>query len=159
MTRDAIEHIRACYESHRGELYAYALSLTRSREAAEDAIHSAFRAVLQRPLPRELKPYIFRCVRNAAIDEQRARGRREQYAELFVIDENRNNGHDPDLQRQLADLMQQLSDDERECIHLKTYSGFTFQEIGELRGVPLNTAASWYRRGLEKLREMMQEGQ
>lgn len=157
MTRESIEQVRRFYETHRDELFAYALSLTRSRETAEDAIHSAFRNVLQRPLPRELKPYVYRCVRNAAIDECRARTRLERDAELFVIDDNRHNGHDPALQHQLADLIMQLGDDERESIMLKTYSGMTFQEIADIRGVSINTAASWYRRGIEKLRAMLQE--
>jgi DNA-directed RNA polymerase specialized sigma24 family protein len=28
----------------------------------------------------------------------------------------------------------------------------TYEEIATLRGVPLQTVASWYRRGMEKLR-------
>jgi RNA polymerase sigma-70 factor (ECF subfamily) len=159
MTREPADHVRRFYEAHRDELYAYALSIARTREAAEDAIHTAFHNILQRALPRDLKPYVFRCVRNAAIDELRARGRADQHAELFVIDEERNNGHDPALQHHLAELVLKLSEDERESVLLKMYSGMTFQEIADVRGVSINTAASWYRRGIEKLREMMQEDQ
>ena len=35
---------------------------------------------------------------------------------------------------------------------LKIHQGMTFREIAALRGVSINTAASWYRRGLEKMR-------
>jgi RNA polymerase sigma-70 factor (ECF subfamily) len=105
-----------------------------------------------------LRPYVFRCVRNAAIDEHRVRAREAQYDSPFAIDESRNNGHDPALQHQLADLLLTLSDDERESIMLKIYSGMTFNEIAATRSVSINTAASWYRRGLEKLRALMQGG-
>ena len=51
--------------------------------------------------------------------------------------------------------LNQLSPDERETIVLKTYETFTLQEIADLRGAPLPTVASWYRRGLAKLRTLM----
>ncbi|MCL4693588.1 MAG: sigma-70 family RNA polymerase sigma factor [Candidatus Hydrogenedentes bacterium] len=156
MSEDHVETLRRFYEANRNELYTYALALTRSREAAEDAIHTAFGKMLKTwSLPRELRPYVFRCVRNAAIDEHRARARESLHDSPFAIDESRNNGHDPELQHQLADLLLTLSDDERESIMLKIYSGMTFHEIAATRSVSINTAASWYRRGLEKLRVLM----
>jgi RNA polymerase sigma-70 factor (ECF subfamily) len=156
MGEDHVETLRRFYEANRNELFTYALSLTRSREAAEDAIHTAFGKMLKkRRFPRDLRPYVFRCVRNAAIDEHRVRSREAQHDSPFAIDESRNNGHDPELQHQLADLLLTLSDDERESIMLKIYSDMTFNEIAATRSVSINTAASWYRRGLEKLRDLM----
>ena len=157
MGDDHVETLRRFYEANRNELYAYALAVTRSREAAEDAIHTGFSRMLKkRRLPRELRPYVFRCVRNAAIDEHRARAREARHESPFAVDESRNNGHDPGLQHQLADLLLTLSEDERESIMLKIFSGMTFNEIAATRSVSINTAASWYRRGLEKLRALMQ---
>jgi RNA polymerase sigma-70 factor, ECF subfamily len=57
----------------------------------------------------------------------------------------------------LEPLLQQLSPDEREAIVLRIHGGLTFKEVAELRGVPLPTVASWYRRGLERLRAMLKE--
>lgn len=158
MAESSGERLRANYEANKDELFAYAYAITRSRELAEDAIHNAFGRLLKRTsLPRDLRPYVFRAVRNAAIDELRVRGRECASEPALLIDESRRNGHDPALQVQLVDLMTQLSDDERESIVLKIYSGMTFNEIGALRGVPLHTAASWYRRGIEKLRILMED--
>lgn len=42
-------------------------------------------------------------------------------------------------------------------ILLKAWQGLTFREIGEVRGQPANSAASLYRRGLEKLRALLVE--
>ena len=51
--------------------------------------------------------------------------------------------------------LQMLSPDEHETIVLKIYSDLTFQQIADLRQVPLPTVASWYRRGIDKLRTMV----
>ena len=52
----------------------------------------------------------------------------------------------------LDQAIQQLCDNQREVIVLKTDAQLTFAEIGKLLGVSANTAASRYRYGLKKLR-------
>ncbi|MFA6240444.1 MAG: sigma-70 family RNA polymerase sigma factor [Candidatus Hydrogenedentales bacterium] len=153
-----VEIVRKFYETHRGELFTYALALGRSREAAEDAVQSVFRGVLDRSrLPADLRPYLFRSIRNALIDQHRARVRHEDAVSIFRMDARRNNGHDPALAEEIESLMQQLNESERECIVMKTYSGLTFAEIAAVCGTSQNTVASWYRRGLEKMRSLMKE--
>ena len=66
---------------------------------------------------------------------------------------------DPRLQSEMDDALRRLGADERECIILKVYTGLTFKEIAALRRVSINTAASWYRRGLEKMRAMLDGGE
>jgi len=69
MSKAVSETLRAFYAGHRQQLYTYAVSITRQREAAEDAIQRAFQQLLSRnALPTDLRPYVFRCVRNAALD-------------------------------------------------------------------------------------------
>lgn len=154
MNQTFVEQLRRFYESHRQELYTYSLALTRNREAAEDAIHNAFQGLLRRgSAPAELRPYVFRCVRNAAMDDLRRTTGRE--SELFVAPD----GHavDLNLRAELNTLFAQLSDDERETIVLKVFDAMTFQEIADLRNVSINTTASWYRRGMEKLKTLWME--
>ena len=38
-------------------------------------------------------------------------------------------------------------------VHLKLWDGLTFEQIADALDIPLNTAASRYRYGLDKLRE------
>ena len=155
---DQLDIVRRFYAANRQALYTYALGLTRSREAAEDAVQMAFGKILaRRRLPRDLRPYVFRCTRNAAIDEHRIRKRALPRDSVFNLDQATGNGHDPALQLQLAEQLDRLSADERESIVLKTYSGMTFNEIAQVRKVSINTAASWYRRGLDKLRGFLEE--
>jgi RNA polymerase sigma-70 factor (ECF subfamily) len=158
MRADAIETVRKFYQSHRQELFTYALSLTRSAEAAEDAIHTVFwRLLRRRILPGELRPYVFRAVRNAAIDEIRNNHRTHCGEPLF--EKETEGGRVLESSEQLEEFLARLSDDERECVVLKALNGLTLKEAAAVRGVSINTAASWYRRGLEKLRKAVEDGE
>ena len=156
MQESFVEQLRGFYESRRQELYTYSLALTRNRESAEDAIHTAFQRLLHRgSAPTNLRPYVFRCVRNAAIDDLRRERRREDG--IFDLPSNT----DPALARQLGAELQrllgQLSENERETIVLKVFDGMTLQEIADLRDASINTVGSWYRRGMEKLKVLWME--
>ncbi|RPI76287.1 MAG: sigma-70 family RNA polymerase sigma factor [Desulfobacteraceae bacterium] len=151
-----IEKIRIFYQENKKALYTYALSLTRNRESAEDAMHTAFCKLLNRPmLPISLRPYVFRCVRNAAIDDWR--GREASKEALFDLEAPSMLPEDRALWNQIGELLFELSGDERETIILKALHEFTFQEIATLRRTPIRTVISWYRRGLEKLKNMIGE--
>jgi RNA polymerase sigma-70 factor (ECF subfamily) len=158
MSEAVSEMLRTFYAGHRQQLFTYAVSITRQREAAEDAIHRAFQQLLSRgSLPADLRPYVFRCVRNAALDDlRRDRTRQES---IFAVDGGAEAPTPflapPFSAGEVDAQLQRLSPDERETIVLKIYDALTFQEIAELRDVPLATVASWYRRGLEKLRAQL----
>ena len=62
---------------------------------------------------------------------------------------------DPDeaaFRNELAIALGELPPDQRAVVHLKLWSGLTFEQIAETLEIPLNTAASRYRYGLDKLR-------
>jgi len=63
---------------------------------------------------------------------------------------------DPDEQAfrsALAEALGELPPEQRAVVHLKLWEGLTFEAIAEALQIPLNTAASRYRYGLDKLRE------
>ena len=49
----------------------------------------------------------------------------------------------------------ELPAEQRAVVHLKLWEGLTFEQIAELLDLPLNTAASRYRYGLDKLRQRL----
>ena len=57
----------------------------------------------------------------------------------------------------MEQALQQLPAEQREVVHLKVWEGMTFQEIADVTGEGLNTAASRYRYTLEKLRAILTE--
>jgi RNA polymerase sigma-70 factor (ECF subfamily) len=158
MSSKDIEALRAFYVGTRQQLYTYAVSITGNREAAEDAIHGVFERLLRcEGLPADLRPYVFRSVRNAAYDASRRTKVRtdsifDEAAALEVAEPGSPGASQPG---EFEPLLQRLSPDERETIILKIYDGFTFQQIADLRQVPLPTAASWYRRGLDQLKTIL----
>lgn len=159
-TRNA-KRLREAYELHRQDLYTYALGITRDPAAAEDAVHGAFAKLLNtRRLPNDIRPYVFRMVRNAAIDEKRRVTRDNDAIALLA----KTNGHaiPPEQYARYLEIesaIAQLNDDERETIILKDLTGFTLREIAEIQDTSINTVASWYRRGLEKLRKILGDTQ
>lgn len=158
MKASDLDVLHALYVENRQELYTYALSITGNREAAEDAIQGVFERLLRGDgVPARLRPYVFRSVRNAAYDAwRRGKVRADSIFELAAaIDSAGAESRAPGRTEDLGPLLQQLSSDERESIVLKIYSGLTFQQIAEIRGVSLPTVASWYRRGLERLKILL----
>jgi DNA-directed RNA polymerase specialized sigma24 family protein len=59
---------------------------------------------------------------------------------------------------QVSVLLAGLQETHRDVIYLKHFAGCTFAEIGEIVGVPKFTAASRYRNGVSKLRQLMEVG-
>lgn len=156
MNEEVSRTLRQIYATSRQELYSYAVSITRHRESAEDAIQQAFERLLRRgELPGDLRPYVFRAVRNAALDGLRRSKVRADTLFLAGAEPSGASPWDGHAAQDLEEALQEISTDEREAIVLKTYGSLTFQEIAAIRGVPLPTVASWYRRGLEKLRSAM----
>lgn len=129
--------------------------MTGNRVAAEDAVHPAIQRLVRRPwLPRNLEPYAFRCVRNAAVDAWRANPNPEPEP-LLQTDPT----GDPWLVEQVEAWLQQILPDERESIVLKIFDDLTFREIAQVKRTSINTVAAQFRRGLIKLRSLLQEEQ
>ncbi len=155
MHDDDIDHIQAFYHEHRQALYTYALSLVGCRSTAEDVLHTVFAEILKRKaLPNEIKPYMYRCIRNRSIDALRKRKHHQEYESFIEPDTFPSNA---DTRMIIEEALNTLSHDERETIVMKNFTGLTFEEIANLRSISKNTAASWYRRGLEKMRKLLEE--
>ena len=137
----------------------------RCPELAEDAVHDAFaRLFAMQSRPANLKAYAFRTVRNAAIDTLRRRAavdklKQESWGEYIF---NGRSGAGAPLEAEqtkarLVDAMARLSNEEREVIVMHLYAELRFREMAEILERPQGTVVSWYRRGLEKLRRMLEE--
>jgi RNA polymerase sigma-70 factor (ECF subfamily) len=149
------------YRECRQQLFTCALAITHCPDRAEDAIQEAFcRLFRLEGRPRHLKAYVFRAVRNAAIDQLRRNPPLGEEIDEFVFDPSagpRDAASDAEFSRQVAEALQTLADDERETIVQHLYGQLTFREIAHVRETPLGTVTAWYRRGLEKLRARLEE--
>jgi len=151
-----IDGVRQVYEENREGLFTYAMSLAGKPEEAEDAVQAAFFSLLQRSrLPRQVRPYVYRCVRNAVIDAHRRKKTRRPSAEDPVNSEYAE--RNPVRDRALSQCLSRLSQSESEAIILKVFGGLGFREIASVSGEAVSTVSSRYRRGLQKMRTMLEE--
>jgi RNA polymerase sigma factor (sigma-70 family) len=142
------ETLKQFYETNKQGLFTYALSFTRDASTAEDAVQTAIFCMLKRTrLPRDLRPYVFRAVRNAAIDIKR----KNTVQEGIFIEGNGNVCSPLDVQM-LNQCLEQLTDEQREIVVMKAVIGLTFSEISFLQKESINTVTSRYRRAIDKMR-------
>jgi len=152
--------LEGIYIAYRDQLYVCALAVTRNPSRAEDAVHEAFCRLLgRRPRAVDVKAYVFQCVRNAALDEVRRRSRPDAALQDGLLDLRPKPG-EALIQQEFADrvaqAIQRLSENHREVIIQHLYADLTFAEIAVIQKRPMGTIVSWYRRGLEQLRAVLQ---
>jgi RNA polymerase sigma-70 factor (ECF subfamily) len=146
--------VRQLYEKHGPALLAYASALLRDPSAAEDVLHQVFLNVLRRGLVLDGSPvaYLFRAVRNTALNHIRGQSREVELGDNAVWLES------PDGSKETAMALQsalgQLPAEQREVVVLKMWGQLTFEEAAQIIGIPPNTAASRYRYGIQKLKEL-----
>jgi len=154
-------HLDSLYREHRQQLFTCALAITRCPDRAEDAVQEAFcRLFRLSSAPRNLRAYVFRSVRNAAVDQLRRNPMPDEEVSEFIFDPApgpRDTAADNEFRQQVTEALRSLSEDERETIVEHLYGDLTFREIAEIRDAPLGTITAWYRRGLDKLRARLEE--
>lgn len=149
------------YDTHADALFAFLLNLTRSEADTRDALQELFcrlaaKGELLRGV-RDERGFLLRLAHNQAIDLMRRRDVRGRAHDALAAEslELFAGVSDPDeaaFRGELAQALGELPADQRAVVHLKLWEGLTFERIADVLGVPLNTAASRYRYGLDKLR-------
>ena len=153
---DQLENL---YDQCGDQFYHCALAVTRCPAAAEDAVHNAIRSAFRlTQTPANLRAYLFRSIRNAAIDLIRKESRMEPLSLEMIFEipaEQTNTIHHQEFLEDFTKELSELSADERETIVQHLVAHLSFQEIADVRGRPMGTVTSWYRRGLEKLKQKL----
>jgi RNA polymerase sigma-70 factor, ECF subfamily len=124
---------------------------------AEDVFHTAFvRFWQQRDRVRDPIAFLYQCVRTAAVNWRRERGRREKRERavhsgpLFAMDQDRLAKAETDEAIEKALL--RLSEEQREVVVMRIWGELTFPQIGEVLSISSSTADTRYRSGLKRLR-------
>ena len=152
------------YDEHAQALFAFLLNLTRSEADTHDLLQSIYVKLATRPElldnVHDERGFLLRMAHNLAVDLVRRRNTRTRNDEVFAAEAPTvfapATGADEQVFRErLAEALGGLPVDQRAVVHLKLWEGLTFEAIAELLEVPLNTAASRYRYGLDKLRDRL----
>ena len=128
--------------------------------APEDVVQAAFLKLARAGTPPEsLVPWLYRVVRNGAIDAGRADRRRQKYearaagrAPCWFAPADDPAGLDA---RAATDALQALPPDLREVVVAHLWGGLTFEQIAATAGGSASTAYRRYAAGLDLLRERL----
>ena len=152
------------YDEHAQALFAFLLNFTRHEADTRDLLQEVFIKLANRPEllhgVRDERAFLLRLAHNQAIDLIRRRGTRErQYEQLagetIAVFAPAAEPDEIAFRAALSAALGELPADQRAAVHLKLWEGLTFEQIADLLGIPLNTAASRYRYGLDKLRQRL----
>lgn len=159
-----LEELERLYAAHAAALHAYLLNLLRDEADARDAFQAVFQQLQARPDlagARDERGFLLRLAHSRAIDALRRQGVRRKAEEMAGQESSLNPfapAADPDeglFRQRLSDALAGLPPEQRAVIHLKLWEGMTFDRIAALLDIPLNTAASRYRYGVDKLRGLL----
>ena len=142
---------------HSPKLLLFARTQTRSEADAEDVLQDAIVEAARKShgAPPDL-PLVYATLRRRAVDLARSTDRRtareEAASEITEICWFDDRIEQQETARLIDRAMKRMPEKFREVVMLKIWSELTFAQIAETLDIPLNTAASRYRYGLESLR-------
>lgn len=138
-----------------GDLFAYAFSITRSREDAEDAVHNAvvkaFGSLDKLRSKQKFKPWLFRILRNECLLLLR-QNKRSAYLSEDIPAESK----DEELRLDVGSAVGSLSSELRETVVLYYKLGYTTGETARILGIPRGTVMSRLARARALLKERLE---
>jgi RNA polymerase sigma-70 factor (ECF subfamily) len=163
--RDAFEKI---YDRYGDLVYSTALRVLRDPHLAQDISQEIFIRLWRKPESYVVErgrflTWLISVTRNRAVDEVRARGRRQRHETASPEEQERElpagTANDPALNAQLAEqrrivraALAEIPPEQRQVIELAFFGGFTQQEIADRLAQPLGTVKTRIRLGMQKLR-------
>lgn len=148
--------LSALVDRHAARLVLYARQIC---SEPEDVVQEAFLELIEQPeRPENLAAWLFRVVRNRALDRARTAARRRRKHDEILSGRAAwlTSTVDSQLDAEtVTKLLGELAVDLREIITARIWGELSFEEIGELIGTSSSTAHRRYVEGLELLREKL----
>ncbi len=163
LRRDDPAACELLWDRYAADLLAFLQAALCSRQDAEDVLQTVFLRMVRKrrhlAAARCLDAYVYQIGRNEATSFLRRRKHQQHRGsdvQSWLVA-----AEPPDTSHEDAEVLQaaltRLPPVQREIVILKVYKNKTFREIAEVLDLPLNTVASRYRYGLEKLRAWLKE--
>lgn len=162
-TSEASQNFHAELVALLPRLRRFARNLTRNPHDADDVVQIAVERAITRAhqWQREarLDSWMFKIIRNAWIDEVRARGRRDK---LFVGAEAGEKVGSETLEHEttlmsVQTAMLQLPEEQRMAVSLVLVEGLPYKEAADVLDIPIGTLTSRLARGRDALQAMLGE--
>lgn len=156
------------YQATAAKLYAVALRILRSKEAAEDVLQDSYFKVWERARDFDASiaapgTWMAAIVRNRALDEIRRRAARPQ-ADVAALDDLESGDEDPvealgrreDIVRLLR-CLEGLEPDKRQMVRLAYLDGMSREALAKRFARPEGTIKTWLHRSLARLKECLDQ--
>jgi RNA polymerase sigma factor (sigma-70 family) len=154
--------LASLYEKHAQGLLAYLCGKLRDPALAEDVLHDTFAAYFRQSARHKIHTpvaYLYKSARRLALNAMRDRD--AQNTALAQMSASSafaaQPGVNPLLASALREALQNLPDEQRDVLILRTYGGLTFQEIADSLEVPLSTVFKQHARAIERIREVLDD--
>jgi RNA polymerase sigma-70 factor (ECF subfamily) len=149
------EELGRLYRDHAPALRLYARQYG---EGAEDLVQEAFvKLAQQSPPPEQILAWLYRVVRNGALQAHRGEARRRQRESRASASEQWFARVEEQLDaREAVARLADLALEQREAIVARLWCGLTFEQIASLTGCSLATAQRRYLAGLAALKERLE---
>ncbi len=154
------------YDHYSGALFGIIHSILADQQAAEDVLQQVFLNIWKKiglydASKGRLFTWTLNIARNAAIDELRSRGYKDQKRNVSIPDEGENGMVVAAVQQQTRDvglrkILTRLKQEWRQLIELSYFEGYTHEEISRMLGLPLGTVKTRIRNALIELKTLLQ---
>ena len=162
INNDSFAEAEAIITAELQSLYRYACYRLGEREAAQDVIQELYLKLHKRELGevKNVRCYLYRALSNCCTQQLRER-RKVEYVDVTALRDLQAEDITPtnfeQEQALIARMLAALPDEQSEVIRLHLHGECTFVEIAEILEIPLPTAKSRYRYGIEHLRKELQK--
>ncbi len=162
INKDSFAQAEAIFTAELQSLYRYACYRLGEREAAQDVIQELYLKLREREWDevKNVRCYLYRALSNCCTQHMRQR-RKVEYVDVTTLRDLCSDDITPSTFEQeqalIARLLAALPDEQSEVIRLHLHGECTFAQIAEILDIPLPTAKSRYRYGIEHLRKELQK--
>ena len=162
INKDSFAQAEAIFTAELQSLYRYACYRLGEREAAQDVIQELYLKLHKRELGevKNVRCYLYRALSNCCTQHMRQR-RKVEYVNVTALHDLQAEDITPtnfeQEQALIARLLAALPDEQSEVIRLHLHGECTFAQIAKILDIPLPTAKSRYRYGIEHLRKELQK--
>lgn len=147
------------FDAHAATLILFARQWL-EQSAAQDVVQDAFvRLMAQTRRPDNVKAWLYRTVRNAAISFARSNARRSRREMRLAEERSEYFEPQPDdlIDASAArQALESLAGEQREVIVMRLWAQMTLGEISEITGEAVSTLFARYRAGLAEIKRIME---
>ena len=160
LSDEQIEELERCMTAELEVLHRYACYRLGDKSLAEDVIQELYLKLRTKCVGeiRNMKHYVFRTLANQCTQRLRER-RKINFVDITELKDLGHNDLQPSSFEQeqmlINRLLDTLPEEQSEVIRLHLHAGCNFQEVADIMQIPLPTAKSRYRYGIEHIRDAM----